>query len=82
MLLLRLRRQLLDALMEKLSQVPGLPFTQVAADAYSRGRPRLAALLLDFETRSSEQAREGLGGSAWRAHPRLCALLLRPLRRL
>lgn len=43
--------------MEKLSQVPGLPFTQVAADAYSRGRPRLAALLLDYETRSSEQAR-------------------------
>lgn len=49
------RRQLLDTLMEKLSQVPGLPFTQVAADAYSRGRPRLAAMLLDYETRSSEQ---------------------------
>lgn len=48
-------RQLLDALMEKLSQVPGLPYNQVAQDAYGRGRPRLAALLLDFETRSSEQ---------------------------
>ena len=46
---------LLEALMAKLASAPGLPFSAVAADAYRRGRPRLAALLLDFETRSSEQ---------------------------
>jgi len=48
-------RQLLDVLMEKLRSCPGIPFGVVASEALRRGRPRLAALLLDYEQRSGEQ---------------------------
>ena len=48
-------RALLDALMAKLRGVAGIPFGEVASEAHRRGRPRLAALLLDFELRSGEQ---------------------------
>jgi hypothetical protein len=48
-------RQLLDVLMDKLRGCPGIPFGDVASEAYRRGRPRLAALLLDYEQRSGEQ---------------------------
>ena len=48
-------RQLLDVLMDKLRGVPGIPFGDVASEAFRRGRPRLAALLLDYEQRSGEQ---------------------------
>lgn len=48
-------RQLLDVLMDKLRGCPGIPFGEVASEALRRGRPRLAALLLDYEQRSGEQ---------------------------
>ena len=48
-------RQLLDVLMDKLRSCPGIPYGDVASEAYRRGRPRLAALLLDYEQRSGEQ---------------------------
>jgi len=48
-------RQLLDCLMEKLRLCPGIPYGDIASEAFRRGRPRLAALLLDYEQRSGEQ---------------------------
>lgn len=46
---------LLDVLLEKLKVCPGISYATVAADAHRNGRQKLAALLLDYEPRASEQ---------------------------
>ncbi|CAM6111380.1 unnamed protein product [Calypogeia fissa] len=45
---------LLAILVEKLKICPSIPYAAVAANAYKNGRAKLAALLLDYEPRSSE----------------------------
>ncbi|KAG6541575.1 hypothetical protein Mapa_017028 [Marchantia paleacea] len=46
---------LLDMLVEKLKVCPMISYAAVAANAHRKGRRKLAALLLDYEPRSSEQ---------------------------
>ncbi|KAG0558247.1 hypothetical protein KC19_10G014100 [Ceratodon purpureus] len=46
---------LLELLLEKLKACPGISYATVAADAHRNGRQKLAALLLDYEPRASEQ---------------------------
>mmetsp|Transcript_16747 Transcript_16747/g.54755 ORF Transcript_16747/g.54755 Transcript_16747/m.54755 type:complete len:834 (-) Transcript_16747:45-2546(-) len=48
-------RELLAILLEKLRTCPGFPYAAIAADAHFKGRPRLAAMLLDHEPNASEQ---------------------------
>ncbi|KAL2623066.1 hypothetical protein R1flu_003271 [Riccia fluitans] len=46
---------LLEMLVEKLKECPMISYAVVAANAHRKGRRKLAAMLLDYEPRSSEQ---------------------------
>eukprot|EP00850_Spirogloea_muscicola_P020034 SM000206S06243 [mRNA] locus=s206:68260:73829:+ [translate_table: standard] len=46
---------LLQELADMLKPHARIPFATIAADVYRSGRPKLAAMLLDFEPRASEQ---------------------------
>jgi len=48
-------KEVLDLLLDKLSQCAGISWAQIAATAHRRGRPRLAAMLLDHEPCAAEQ---------------------------
>eukprot|EP00976_Prorocentrum_cordatum_P082808 1184978-Prorocentrum_minimum.AAC.1 len=50
-------KEVLDLLLDKLSQCAGISWAQIAATAHRRGRPRLAAMLLDHEPCAAEQVR-------------------------
>jgi len=48
-------KELFPMLLDKLQTCRGISFAQVASSAHRRGRPRLAAMLLDHEPRAAEQ---------------------------
>eukprot|EP00898_Chlorokybus_atmophyticus_P007460 jgi/Chlat1/7715/Chrsp66S07190 len=45
----------LELLVSKLKACQGISYASIAMDAFSNGRPKLAAMLLDYEPRAAEQ---------------------------